>query len=152
MTTRRAHYTQRVARDICEQIAMGKTLDEALKIVGYLAPKMNALWKWLDEYPEFREMYERARALQADIHADRMLEISREVIDKPSAAAAYRVATDILKWQAEVRNKTKYGKAIDESGKGKVMDPTKLRAEIKRLEIELGVAESKVTPLKVVAK
>lgn len=146
---RAAHYTTRVAKDICTQIATGHTLAEALAIVGYLAPTMVTVWRWLDEYPEFREMYERARSLQADLHADRMLEISREVIGKPSAAAAYRVATDILKWQAEVRNKTRYGKAIDESGKGKVMDPTKLRAEIKRLEAELGVAESKVVPLKV---
>lgn len=149
---RRAHYTTRVAKDICTHIAQGKTLQQSLDKVGYLAPALVTVFRWLTEYPEFRELYEAARTMQADLHADRMLEISHDVIEDPKNAAAYRVATNILKWQAEVRNKARYGKAIDESGKGKALDPTKLRAEIKRLEAELGVAESKVVPMKVVAK
>lgn len=150
MTKRPAHYTVRLANDLCEQIAQGKTLEQALKFVGFLAPSIPTVYKWLDIYPDFREKYERARQLQADVHADKMLEMSQLVIEKPTAAAAYRVATDILKWQAEVRNRGKYGSKSDDAGKNKPLDPAKLRAEIKRLEQELGVAESKVKPLKIV--
>ncbi len=152
MGKRAAHYTQRIANDICEYIVEGMTLQEALNKVGFLAPSITTVFRWLELYPEFRERYERARQLQADSHADRMLEMARTVIANPQTATAHRVAVDILKWQAEVRNKGKYGKAIDEAGRNKPLDPAKLRSEIKRLEQELGVAESKVKPLKAVAK
>ena len=146
---RAAHYVVRIADQICEQIAIGKTLKQALAIVGYLAPNINAVYKWLDIHPEFREKYERARQLQADIHADDMLELGQEAIRDPKAAAGFKVAADILKWQAEVRNKVRYGKAIEENNK-KALDPAKIREEIKRLEHELGIVEAKVVPLKVV--
>jgi hypothetical protein len=150
MGRRAAHYTARVAKDICQYIALGMTLQQALKEIGYLAPTPAAVWRWMDEHADFREMYERARQLQADQYADKMLEMGQEVIDRPSNAAAYRVAIDVLKWQAEVRNRAKYGSKVDESGKNKPLDPAKLRTEIKRLEQELGVAESKVVPMKAV--
>lgn len=146
MTKRAAHYATRIAKDICKHIAMGKTLDEALKEVGYLAPSMPTVWRWLDEYPEFRDMYERARTLQADVHADKMLEMSREVIKTPTVAAAYRVAIDVLKWQAEVRNRAKYSTRGTEEAK-RPMDPTKIKEEIRRLEKELGIQQSKVVKL-----
>lgn len=152
MTKRAAHYNPRIAREICEAIVEGDTLEEALARIGFLAPNIITVYRWLDIYPEFKDKYELARTLQADQHADRMLTMSREVLSKPTQSTAYRVAVDILKWQAEIRNPGKYGKKIDESGKKKPMDPAKLRAEIKRLEAELGVAEKKVVPFKTVKK
>lgn len=150
MGKRAAHYNSRVAREICEGIAVGLSLQETLNRIGFLAPTTVTVYRWLEIYPDFREKYERARQLQADIFADQMIDLGRAVLDDPKAAAAHRVAVDILKWQAEMRNRGKYGKTVDESGKNKPLDPAKLRAEIKRLEQELGVAESKVTPLKAV--
>lgn len=150
MTKRAAHYTARVADEICICIIHGKTLEQALKDVGYFAPTLNTVYKWLELHADFREKYDRARQLQADIHADKMLEMAQDVLTKPTAAAAYRVAVDILKWQSEVRNRGKYGPKSDDAGKNKPLDPTKLKAEIKRLEKELGVVESKVVSMKVV--
>lgn len=152
MTIRAGRYVARIADTICFHIASGKSLQQSLAAVGYLAPKIQTVWKWLELHPDFREKYERARQLQADTHADRMLELGEEAINKPSSAAAYRVAIDVLKWQAEVRNRGKYGAKAEDAGKNKVLDPAKLRAEIKRLEQELGVAENKVKPLKAVNK
>lgn len=154
MSRRAAHYAARIADQICEHIADGKTLNEALKLIGYLAPSQVTVFKWLDKYPEFRERYERARQLQADVHADQMLEIGKTAIDSttnPKLIPGLKVAADILKWQAEVRNKSRYGKAIEENNK-KALDPAKIREEIKRLEAELGIAEKKVVPLQAVKK
>lgn len=146
-TRRKAHYTVRTGEMICEQIALGRSLNQALKHVGYLAPTLSQFWRWIDAHPDFRDKYERARQLQADQQADTMLEMAEDVLKNPKAATAYRVASDILRWQAEVRNRSKYGsKAEDKTPKS--LDPGKLRAEIKRLENELGVAEQKVVPLK----
>lgn len=139
MTKRRSHYTPRIAADICVKIAMGATLKEALAETGTLAPTIETCWRWLDEIPEFKEQYERARQMQADIHADEMLQMSRDVIKTPSKAAAIKVACDILKWQAEIRNSKKYGSKVQHELTKPVMSPEDLRAEIKALEAELGV-------------
>jgi hypothetical protein len=148
---RKAHYTVRIADMICEYIAEGRTLEKALAKVGPLGPStVTTVYRWLDLYPEFREKYERARQLQADIDADTIRDLAEEVLKKPREANAFRVSADLLKWQAEVRNPGKYGKSMDDKGKNKPMDPSKIREEIKRLESELGIVEKKanVTPLK----
>lgn len=151
MSRRAGHYVARTANEICRYIALGNTLEEALKKVGYLAPSIERVWVWIDEHQDFRDKYERARQLQADMHADRMLTFVDKVIDGSGPAPArYKVAMEILRWQAEVRNREKYGSKSTDPGKNKPLDPAKIRAEIKRLETELGVAETKVVPIKAV--
>lgn len=139
MTKRKSHYTPRAADDICTAIALGKTLREALDEMGVLAPTVQTVWNWQDSIPEFGEKMERARQFSADGHADMMLEMAREAIKNPSKAAAIRVASDILKWQAEIRNQKKYGSKVQHELTKPPMSPLELRAEIKALEAELGV-------------
>lgn len=141
MTKRAAHYAVRIAKDICREIAMGATLKEALDNVGYLAPTMPTVWRWLDEHADFRAMYDRARMLQADTDADDMRTLGRDIRTQPTLATAYRVAIDVLKWQAEVRNRAKYSTRAEAPKDDKPLDAAKLKAEIKRLQNELGVAE-----------
>lgn len=135
---RKAHYTPRIADRICEHIALGETIKAALSKEP-LGPSLPMFWKWLDEFPEFREKYERARQMQADIHADRILEMASEVIANPRVANAYKVASDILKWTAEIRDPKKYGQKVQHELKAPPLKPDDLKAEIKRLEEELGV-------------
>lgn len=142
-TVRRAHYTVRIANDICTQIALGKTLEEALKEVGYLAPSIPQLWTWLDQHEDFREKYDRARQLQADMLADKTLKFVKDVLADPKAAPAYKVATDILKWHAAIRNRKVYNPMDNSNEKQAPLDAAKIKAEIKRLEKELGVQEAK---------
>lgn len=137
MGGRRAHYTTRIAKRLCEHIALGATLKDALGKEP-LAPTIPTFWRWLDEYPEFREMYERARMLQADLMADTIMEMAENVLRAPKFAPAYKVAADILKWQAEIRNPGKYGSRVQVEHKT-TLDPAKMRAEILQLERELGL-------------
>lgn len=143
MSKRRAHYTVRIANMICEKIALGNSLKSALEEVGPLAPSMPTFWRWLDEYPEFLTRYKRARQMQGDIHADVMLDLAAEAINMPSKAAAIKVAADILKWQAEIRDPKSYSRSSIPDEPKKVLSPSQLRAEIKALELDLGV---KATP------
>jgi len=92
------------------------------------------------------------RQLQADFDADDMRVLGRDIRTMPTKAAAYRVAIEVLKWQAERRNPAKYGSIKEDPKDRKPMDAAKLRSEIKRLEEELGVAETKVAPIKAVPK
>jgi hypothetical protein len=139
MSKRRAHYVVRIADQICEQIALGHSMKDALAAVGVLAPALPVVWRWLSEYPEFKEKYDRARQMQADIHADKMLEMADEALRIPSKAAAIRVAADILKWQAEIRNPQKYGSKVQHEVVKSVMKPEDLKKEIAALEAELGI-------------
>lgn len=139
MTKRKSHYTPRVADDICTKIALGKTLKQALAEIGILAPGVETVWSWQDTKPEFAEKMERARQFSADGHADMMLEMADEALRNPSKAAAIRVASDILKWQAEIRNQKKYGSKVQHELAKAPMSPADLRAEIRALEAELGV-------------
>lgn len=143
MSKRRAHYTVRIANMICEKIALGNSLKSALEEVGPLAPAMPTFWRWLDEYPEFLTRYKRARQMQGDIHADVMLDLAAEAINNPSKAAAIKVAADILKWQAEIRDPKSYSRSAIPDEPKKALSPAQLRAEIKALEMDLGV---KVVP------
>lgn len=138
MSKRRAHYCVRVANSICEKIALGFSLRGALDEVGPLAPSMPTLWRWLDEYPEFRTKYERARQMQGDVLADEILDMAKLVIDKPSLASAVRVASDILMWQAGIRD-TKYNTKAVQEVKHKALPIDVMQKEILRLEADLGV-------------
>lgn len=138
MSKRRAHYCVRVANTICEKIALGNSLRDALEQTGPLAPTMPVFWRWLDEYPEFRVRYERARQMQGDVLADEILDMAKLVINKPSLASAIRVASDILMWQAGIRDK-KYNSKAPPEEKSKLIPPSELKGEILRLEGELGV-------------
>lgn len=151
MTRSRGHYVKRVGDAICERIALGDTLLEALDRVGYIAPTPKQFWVWIDSFPEFKQQYDRARELQADFDSDKMRELGRSVINNPKAATAYRVAVDVLKWQAEMHNRRKYGGKA-EPALPKVLKPEEIRAEIRKLEAELGLAEKKPPQLKVVGE
>lgn len=134
----KCHYVVRIGDQLCEFIAMGRTLEQALKEIGYLAPTMQRFWRWMEEIPEFRAKYERARMLQADVLADKRLEMAAEVLKKPNAAAAYRVAADILASLSAVRDPGKYGAKVTHDIKAP-LDPAKMKEEIARLEEDLGV-------------
>lgn len=149
MGRRAGHYVKRTGNMICERIALGETLEEALAFVGYLAPTEPQFWRWLDNNEDFRAQYERARQMQADKHADQIIMLGKKVLTKPKDANAFKVAIDVLKWSTEIRNAGKYGKKV-ESKTREPLDPTKIKAEIHRLETELGIVEGSRKPDNVV--
>lgn len=143
MGGRRAHYTTRIAKRICEHIALGATVKEALEKEP-LGPTVPQFWRWLDEYPEFHAMYDRARKLQADLAADTIMSMAKEVLRQPKFAPAYKVAADILKWHAEVTNPARFSPKLQIEHKQTPLDPGKLRSEIQQLERELGLLGNEV--------
>ena len=152
MTRRAAHYTARIGNDICMYIALGYSLEGALAKVGYLAPTMPTVWRWLTEHADFKERYEQARQMQADSLADKTIDMVASVLKDPKNAAAYRLAADIYKWHAGIRNGKTYNPATNDQNNKTPLDAGKIKAEIKRLEKELGVQEKKVVKMVVNAK
>ncbi len=134
----KAYYNARVANRICEGIAEGLSLKKVLDREP-LGPNMMSIYRWLDEHPAFREKYDRARMLQADVDADAMRDLAIKVIEQPKMSSAIRVAADILQWQASMRNPRLYGNKVTVESKNTTLKPAEVKAEIERLEKELNV-------------
>lgn len=91
-----------VAKEICRLLAQGQVLQQICGQNGL--PSINVVNTWLQENDRFKRMYERARFTQADYFADEMLVLASLVRKDPKNCGAYKVAADILRWQASVRS------------------------------------------------
>lgn len=119
-------YTDSLARRICVQIAEGKSIRKICQGKGM--PTLSTIFKWLDEKPAFSEQYARARAIQAEVHADEIVDIA----DTESDPAKARVRVDARKWIAVKLLPRKYGDRVTNEHRGHVtttaIPPEKLEA------------------------
>ena len=92
---------------LCEEIASGKALKDVCLMSGM--PKRPTVYQWFSEYPEFKDMYTRAREERADLLADEILLIA-DTEDDPNKA---RVRIDARKWWAAKVNPKSYGDKAD---------------------------------------
>jgi len=69
-------YTEKIAQQICDQIAEGYSLRKICKQQGY--PSKTAVFRWLldDSLKGFRDQYARAREMQAQGWADDIIDIA----------------------------------------------------------------------------
>lgn len=74
MAGRPSEYTLEMAERICNEIVSGRTLNEIGGREGF--PSRCTVYHWLEKYPEFVELYDRAKLAAADFHVDRTLEIA----------------------------------------------------------------------------
>lgn len=113
-------YTDEVAADICVAISEGKSLVAACKELGV---EYKHVFKWITEYPDFKDNYARAREAQADYLADEVVAIADEEADPAKA----RVRVDARKWYAGKLKPKKYGDKqqvdMDVTSKGESINP-----------------------------
>lgn len=67
-------YTKKLADQICEQLAMGRSMRSVAEDKSM--PAMSTLFKWLREKPAFSQQYTRAKEESADAMAEELLDIS----------------------------------------------------------------------------
>lgn len=117
-------FNQDLADKICEEIVRGKTLIKISKELGF---DLSNLFKWLREKEDFSKQYARAKAEQADILIEEILEIAddakrdtyfddelgREVTDHEVIARS-RLRVDTRKWIASKMKPKKYGDKLDQ--------------------------------------
>lgn len=90
-------------------------------------PSIATVYKWMDKYPEFDAMYQKAKELQMDILVDEMLDISRDVAVHSESIQKAKLTCDTLKWQASKFKAKKYGDKLALTGDdGKALIPPKL--------------------------
>lgn len=124
-------YNLELATEICWRIAHGEPLTKITREDHM--PHQASVYRWLIQFPEFSEMYARAREDQADTLADEIVAIADEppevvpVIDKRTGEliehkldGAYlqwqKNRIDARKWTAMKLKPRKYGERVELTG------------------------------------
>lgn len=139
---RPSDYTPAKGALLCEQIAAGKTLRE-LKV------PTSTVMRWVNEHPEFREQYTRARELQADAWFDEAIDKARKATRED--AHAVRVLIDTLKWAAGKRAPKRYGDRSVVEHTGGEGDPIKLELRRKVEELDDDAIDHEIAELEAAA-
>lgn len=145
---RPSKYSQKLADDICEQLAEGRSLRSIC--ADKKMPNRSTVFRWLAENEKFRDQYARAREEQADVFFEEIIEIAdeecttvradkhstsdddgegnTEVVFDTTAVMRNRLRVDARKWAAAKLAPKKYGDrvAVDHGVQDDLAD--KLRA------------------------
>lgn len=107
-------YTLELADRICEGISRKVPLAKLCDNDDSL-PAPRTVYRWLREFPEFCQNYEKAKEDQADFLVDEALEISDDDTIDP---AHKRIMVDTRKWVASKFKAKKYGDKIQQEISG----------------------------------
>lgn len=90
-------YSSQLGREICERLVIPQSLIKICQAEDM--PSLSMVYRWLGEFPEFREQYARAREIQAHVAADLAFDESMSATDKDDAPAA-KVRAEGCRWHA----------------------------------------------------
>jgi len=103
-------YSPKLTDEICRRVAR----NESIRLI--LAPKDKPTWttllRWMDKYPEFGAKYEKALEHRADYICHQLAELAEMAKKDPKSANGYKVAANILQWQAAMGNPKKYSERM----------------------------------------
>lgn len=126
-------YSDEIVETICERLAVGQSLTSICKEPDM--PGLSTVFRWLEDKPEFRERYARAREAQADALDAEIADVARQDpervtitigdnVTKTSVDGAEvqhrRLLIDALKWRAAHLKPKVYGDKIQTEHSGKV--------------------------------
>jgi len=104
---RPSSFTQEVADEICERLALGESLIKICECDH--SPSFVTVFKWLRDFPAFLNDYARARETQAERMAEQILTIADSATSEDYNAA--RLQVDSRKWLLSKIIPKKYGDA-----------------------------------------
>lgn len=120
-TGRPSTYTQELADNICEQLALGNSMRTVC--AADEMPAMSTVFKWLRENESFSEQYARAKQESSDYMAEELADISDKALEDAYAGGenkavnaivnAHRMRIDTRKWLMSKMKPKKYGEKLD---------------------------------------
>lgn len=133
---RPSEYTEEAGNRICDAIIEGAALYKLCEQDDF--PGERTVYQWIDRHPEFAQKYARARELQQDREADKIVVIADEAKDANIA----RLQIDARKWRASKLAPKKYGERMDMnlSGTVQTMPQEAVDARIAELLGKAGIA------------
>ena len=96
-------YTEAIADEICERLVRGESLESITRDAHM--PHVATIYRWLQKYEDFCEMYTRAREDQADTLADQIIAIADQhpdtitVLDSNGEVVETKVDSALIAWQ-----------------------------------------------------
>lgn len=107
-------YSQELSDEICAHIADGLSVRKICAMEGM--PNMVTIFNWLAKHDEFVKQYTHAREIQAESHADGMVDLADEPPERtatgsidPASVNDKRLRIDTRKWIASKLLPKKYG-------------------------------------------
>jgi hypothetical protein len=107
-------FNQEIADRICERLAGGESLVTICADEGM--PNRATVFRWLSAEETFRDMYARAREVQAEVLADEIVSLADKAPPLSDAVAQARLAIDARKWVAAKLLPRKYGERTTLAG------------------------------------
>lgn len=107
-----ARYSREVADTILAQMSEGQSLRSICEQDGYPSERAVRAWAVKDKHG-FADAYACAREMQADAHADMIVDAARDVLEGRLDPNAARVAIDALKWTASKLKPKSYGDRLE---------------------------------------
>lgn len=98
-------YTPKLAAEICSRLETA-TVREICELDGM--PSRDTFYSWVSKYPEFADMYARAREVRAHLVAEEIIYIA-DTEEDPNKA---RVRIDARKWWVGKANAKHYGERM----------------------------------------
>lgn len=157
MAGRPSSYTQKIADEICGQLAEGRSLRTICKADDM--PSCVTVYAWMRAHPEFLKQYTRAKEDSADALAEEMLDIADDgtndwyeqqisegvVLKKPDTEHINRsrLRVDTRKWIASKLKPKKYGEKLDIAHSGSI-ETVSREALIERLTGLYATASSRL--------
>ena len=108
-------YSPALAREICDRLANGESLESICKDAHMPSPR--AVRKWaLNNYKNFSPDYARARELQAECWADQIITLADRVVVGARAEdiAGAKLAIDARKWIAAKLLPRRFGERVEQ--------------------------------------
>lgn len=141
-TGRPTTYNPKIAAEICEHLAEGRSLRSYCAHEG--SPSKSMVMRWLRDHEDFRDQYARAREDQAEILADEILDVADdgtndymlrkrgdedvEVVNNDHIARS-RLRVDTRKWFASKLRPKKYGDRVTNEMVGKDGGPVQVETK-----------------------
>ncbi len=141
---RPSSYSAQTADSICNRLSAGESLLSICDNNEEL-PDYSTVFRWLQNFPEFRDNYAHAREVQAERHAEQILAIADDLAEDPNSR---RVRVDSRKWLLSKLIPKKYGDATmlkhaDANGEPFKIEVTRVMPKATRiLEIEAAKDDS----------
>ena len=111
----RTSYTKAKGDAICERLMLGESLRKITRDEDM--PSTTSVMRWLQSDEEwgvtFRKQYARARREQAELNAERLIEVAEDAEETSAGVQKARLLSDNIKWAASKLLPKKYGDRLD---------------------------------------
>ena len=128
----RTSYTKAKGDAICERLMLGESLRKITR--DEEMPHLATVMRWLQSDEEwgvaFRDQYARARAQQAELNAERLIEVAENAEETSAGVQKARLISDNIKWAASKLLPKKYGERLDVTVDASSLQPPQVIVQI----------------------